>query len=59
MPPGSRGPNLKVLFMTGYAESATAEGFLQTDMAMITKPFTTEGLLTKVRAMIDRSRLDG
>ncbi len=48
-------PNLPVLFMTGYAESAAAEGFLADDMAMITKPFTTEALLAKVRSIIDRS----
>ncbi|WP_163334134.1 response regulator, partial [Enterobacter bugandensis] len=40
-----RRPDLKVLFMTGYAESAAiAQGFLEPGMAMITKPFSMEVL---------------
>ena len=46
-------PNLKVLFMTGYAENATiANGFLEPGMEMITKPFAVEGLATRIRDMI-------
>ncbi|MDB5397267.1 MAG: response regulator [Rhodospirillales bacterium] len=46
-------PALKVLFMTGYAETAiVASGFLQPDMAMITKPFAIEALATRVRELI-------
>ena len=46
---------LKVLFMTGYAENATiANGFLDPRMAMITKPFAIEALATRIRDMIEQ-----
>jgi len=46
-------PQLKVLFITGYAENgAMAEGFLRPDMEMITKPFDHDQLSRRVRAMI-------
>ena len=46
-------PDLKVLFITGYAENATvANGFLDPGMEMITKPFAVEALAGKVRSMI-------
>ncbi|GJD94508.1 ATP-binding protein [Methylobacterium iners] len=46
-------PDLKVLFITGYAEGAvTPTGFLDAGMAMITKPFAVETLATRVSAMI-------
>jgi CheY-like chemotaxis protein len=46
-------PGLKVLFITGYAESvAKADGFLQPGMEMITKPFDLENLSQRIRAMI-------
>ena len=45
--------DLKVLFMTGYAENAAvANGFLEPGMAMITKPFAMETLATRIRDMI-------
>ena len=48
-------PNLKVLFMTGYAENATiANGFLEPGMEMITKPFAVEALATRIRDMIEQ-----
>jgi PAS domain S-box-containing protein len=48
-------PGLKILFMTGYAESvAISEGFLQPGMEMITKPFELDNLSQRVRAMISR-----
>jgi PAS domain S-box-containing protein len=47
-------PELKVLFMTGYAENAAiAAGFLEPGMAMITKPFAMEALATKIREMLE------
>ena len=47
-------PDLKVLFMTGYAENAAiAGGFLEPGMAMITKPFAMEALAGRIRAMIE------
>jgi PAS domain S-box-containing protein len=46
-------PDLKILFITGYAESvAIADGFLQPGMEMITKPFDLDGLSRRIRAMI-------
>lgn len=46
-------PDLKVLFMTGYAENAAlASGFLEPGMEMITKPFAMEALATRIRDMI-------
>ena len=47
-----RRPGLKVLFATGYAESATASGFLAEDMAVITKPFAIDAFAIKVREML-------
>ena len=48
-------PELKVLFMTGYAENATiANGFLEPGMQMITKPFAVDGLVSKIRDMIEK-----
>jgi CheY-like chemotaxis protein len=52
-----RRPDLKVLFMTGYAENATfANGFLEPGMQMITKPFAIEALATRIRDMIEADR---
>jgi hypothetical protein len=46
-------PGLKILFMTGYAESAAiSQGFLQAGMEMITKPFELDNLSRKIRNMI-------
>ncbi|SEP64926.1 PAS domain S-box-containing protein [Pseudomonas sp. NFACC02] len=47
-------PDLKVLFITGYAENASVRaGFLDTGMQMITKPFAFDQLTAKVREMIE------
>jgi CheY-like chemotaxis protein len=47
-------PDLKVLFMTGYAENAAiANGFLEPRMEMITKPFAVEALAARIRDMIE------
>jgi signal transduction histidine kinase len=46
-------PDLKVLFITGYAEHAAVRGgFLDPGMQMITKPFTFDLLTATVREMI-------
>ena len=46
-------PDLKILFITGYAESvAMSDGFLQPGMEMITKPFDLDILSRRIRAMI-------
>ena len=47
-------PDLKVLFMTGYAENAAvANGFLDPGMEMITKPFAIDALATRIRDIIE------
>ena len=49
-----RDPQLKVLFVTGYAEQAAARnGFLGERMHMITKPFGLDELGERVRTIID------
>jgi signal transduction histidine kinase/CheY-like chemotaxis protein/PAS domain-containing protein len=49
-------PNLKVLFVTGYAEKAALDaGHLEQGMAVLVKPFTMSGLTTKVREMLDEA----
>jgi PAS domain S-box-containing protein len=46
-------PELKVLFMTGYAEiAAERQGFLEEGMDMVSKPFSIELLANKIRTMI-------
>ena len=48
-------PNLKVLFVTGYAEHATGQApFLAPGMAMVTKPFALDALALKIRDMIGK-----
>jgi CheY-like chemotaxis protein len=46
-------PNLKVLFMTGYAENAAGKSFLAPGMEIISKPFTMDVMATKIREMIE------
>lgn len=49
-----RRPELKILFMTGYAENATiANGFLDPGMSMMTKPFAIDALATRIRSIIE------
>ncbi len=52
----ARRPTLKVLFITGYAQTAAVRGdFLERDMEMLTKPFTLDSLAAKIRAMLSTS----
>ncbi|WP_241126948.1 PAS domain-containing protein [Novosphingobium terrae] len=47
-------PDLKILFMTGYAhQAAVGNGLLEPGMELITKPFTIDHLATQVRTMLD------
>jgi PAS domain S-box-containing protein len=47
-------PDLKVLFVTGYAENAVVgNGHLDAGMAVITKPFAMASLASRVREIID------
>ncbi len=49
-------PDLKVLFITGYAENAAfGSGHLDPDMQMMTKPFAVDALAKRIRAMIGRA----
>jgi PAS domain S-box-containing protein len=46
-------PDLKILFVTGYAEGAVSRsGFLAPGMAMMTKPFAIEALASKISEMM-------
>jgi FixJ family two-component response regulator len=48
-------PRLKVLFMSGYTDDmVTHEGMLDPETAFLQKPFSTDGLLRKVRDVLDR-----
>ncbi|MEO5698169.1 MAG: response regulator, partial [Burkholderiaceae bacterium] len=48
-------PDLKVLFLTGYAQNAAVgNGLLGPDMEVLTKPFDIEVLATKVRRILER-----
>lgn len=47
-------PSLKVLLMSGYSDGALAHRQLLTpDMAFLQKPFSAQGLLAKVRELLD------
>jgi PAS domain S-box-containing protein len=47
-------PDLKVLFITGYAESAViGNGNLDANMHVITKPFSVEGLAIRIKTLIE------
>jgi PAS domain S-box-containing protein len=50
-------PALPVLFVTGFAQSATArDGFLATGMDLIFKPFSLDELAGRIRAAINAAR---
>jgi len=47
-------PDLKVLFITGYAENTVARaGFRGTNVKVLTKPFSVDALGAKIRDIID------
>ena len=47
-------PDLKVLFITGYAENAVlGNGHLAPGMAVLTKPFAMEAMAARIRSMIE------
>ncbi len=49
-----RRPDLKVLFITGYAENAVLRtGHLETGMSVMTKPFPIEAMAARIRALIE------
>ncbi len=46
-------PNLKVLFITGYAENAAVgNGHLESGMHVMTKPFAIEKLASRIRDIL-------
>jgi DNA-binding NtrC family response regulator len=50
-----RHPRLKVLFMSGYTDDmVTREGMIDPETAFLQKPFSNDGLLRKVREVLDR-----
>ena len=50
-------PDLKVLFVTGYAENALlGNGHLAPGMAVLTKPFPIETMAARIRSMIEGQR---
>jgi PAS domain S-box-containing protein len=47
-------PDLKILFITGYAENAVVDGGnLDPGMHVMTKPFAMEALATRIRSLIE------
>ena len=50
-------PDLRVLFITGYAENAVlGNGHLAPGMAVLTKPFAIESMAARIRSMIEAAR---
>jgi CheY-like chemotaxis protein len=50
-------PELKVLFITGYAENAIiGSGQLAPGMRVLTKPFVVETLATRIHDMIGEEK---
>jgi CheY-like chemotaxis protein len=50
-------PNLKVLFITGYAENAAVgSGRFEKGMFVVTKPFQMETLAARVREIIEHQQ---
>jgi len=46
-------PDMKILFVTGYAEGATGQApFLEPGMELMTKPFALDALALKIREMV-------
>jgi len=55
----SRGAATRVLFISGYAlDLVGKEGMLANGEELLAKPFTAEGLLARVRAVLDAPRSD-
>uniref|UniRef100_UPI00313FED81 response regulator n=1 Tax=Pseudomonas sp. CFBP 13711 TaxID=2775310 RepID=UPI00313FED81 len=51
-------PDLKVLFITGYAEnSVLGSGRLAPGMAVLTKPFSIEAMRLRIHAMVENANL--
>lgn len=47
-------PHLKVLYMSGYTDEAILQhGILEAGIPFLQKPFTQEGLVRKIREVLD------
>ena len=47
-------PEMKVLYMSGYSEDAVMQhGILESDVAYLQKPLTPDGILCRVREVLD------
>jgi two-component system cell cycle sensor histidine kinase/response regulator CckA len=52
-------PRLNVLFMSGYTDDALgARGFLEARAVLLSKPFTPQQLVSKVRQVLDATVID-
>ena len=52
-------PDLKVLFITGYAEQAViGDGQLRPNMHLLTKPFGMDALANRITSILNSSRTD-
>jgi FixJ family two-component response regulator len=50
-------PEMKVLYMSGYTDDAIVHhGVLEPGVNFIEKPFSTEGLVQKVREVLDNNK---
>ena len=53
----ARRPGIKVLYMSGYTDSFIAgHGVLDPEVHLLHKPFTEEGLIRKVREVLDAEK---
>ncbi len=47
-------PNMRILFMSGYMDDAVIQhGMIDPDTPFLAKPFTSAGLIRKVREVLD------
>ncbi|MBY0612587.1 MAG: PAS domain-containing protein [Beijerinckiaceae bacterium] len=52
----ARRPDLKVLFITGYAENAVlGNGYLERGMQVLTKPFVMEELARRIKQLLEQA----
>ena len=52
-------PDLKILFITGYAENAVLHhGHIERGMEVLTKPFAVDDLTTRVDRMLNEGRAE-